>query len=720
MRASSCRLARCDVDLLLQSTTNDEVTASPLLTLLLPSHRPCVRAMESLIGTDGGGARLSVQDHQRAVIELMLSACASSPDVVDDGSDVWKVLIYDSSAREIIAPLLRVADLRARGVTLHMMLHAARHPIPDVPAVYLIAPTKENVQRICADSAKGMYASLWVNFTSRVSRELLEALADGVAAAPAARQTNALVAAPGAIVRVYDMYADFLTLEHNLFSLNLPGIYTRLTASRVSNADVEARVNTIVDKLFCAVVTLAAVPIIRAQPGGPAQLVATLLERRIREHLIASNNIFSESAGSFSATAATRPLLVIIDRSIDLSVMLHHTWTYQALAHDTLGLKLNRVSVPVKDSTGGVPGMPSPMKKRVFDLDKSDVFWAENAGLPFPLVAEAVETSLQKYKDEVAELNRTAGTVGDNAIDPMTADVNDENTANKLAAAISSIPELTKKKRMIDLHTNIATALLDQIKDRGLDGYFQVEEELLLRPGTFDVERVLALLRDARGTPTDKLRLFLIYYLCVDSATEDELSRCTSTLQSAGCTDLRAYSYLKSIRAFTKSISSVPAAPLTSSSSIGSGYAASVLDTLSQVANNVNKLIISADKALSAARVVQTLMDQKGDTEILEGYLTLDPKAPKGSASSVSGARPAKEAILFVVGPGNYIEYQNCQDHVCSIVKQDGKKSTVVPNGKTLIYGATELCTGVEFLEQLHTNGGPKPSSVQNGAKVPT
>lgn len=672
--------------------------------------------MDALTGVAtaaGPPTRLSVQDRQRAVLEQMLAACAGSPDLLDDAQDVWKVLIYDASARAIIAPLLRVADLRARGVTLHMLLHAARHPIPDVPAVYFVAPTPENVARICADAARGMYASLWVNFTSRVSRDLLEHLAEGVAKAPATQQRPAQLAAPpGAIARVYDMYADFLTLEHDLFSLNLPGMYSALTAANATNAEVESKVNSIVDALFCTIVTLAAVPIIRAQPGGPAQLVATLLEQRIREHLIASNNIFAESSGSFSASAASRPLLIIVDRSIDISVMLHHTWTYQALAHDTLGLKLNRVSIPVKDSSGGVPGMSPAMRKRTFDLDKTDSFWAENAGLPFPMVAEAVEGALQAYKAEVAELNRSAGAVGENAIDPMAADIEDENTANKLAAAISSIPELTKKKRMIDLHTNIATALLDQIKDRGLDGYFQVEEELLSRPGNFDVERIIALLRDARGTPTDKLRLFLIYYLCVDSATEGELSKCISALQSAGCSDLRAYNYLKSIRAFTKSISRVPDAPLTSSASIGSGYAASVLDTLSQVANNVNKLIISADKALAAARVVQTLMDQKGDLEVLDRYLTLDPKAPKGS--TITSLRPAREAILFVVGPGNYIEYQNCVDHVCSNVKQEGKVSKLVPNGKTLIYGATELCTGAEFLEQLHNNGGPKPAE-QNG-----
>lgn len=31
-----------------------------------------------------------------------------------------------------------------------------------------------------------------------------------------------------------------------------------------------------------------------------------------------------------------RPLLVLVDRNIDLATPLHHTWTYQALVHDVL------------------------------------------------------------------------------------------------------------------------------------------------------------------------------------------------------------------------------------------------------------------------------------------------------------------------------------------------------------------------------------------------
>ena len=50
---------------------------------------------------------------------------------------------------------------------------------------------------------------------------------------------------------------------------------------------------------------------------------------------------------------------------------------------------------------------------------------------------------------------------------------------------------------------------------------------------------------------------------------------------------------------------------------------------------------------------------------------------------------------MFVVGPGNYIEFQNCQDYVFSVVKQEGKATELVPNGKTVINGVTELYTGL-------------------------
>ena len=47
--------------------------------------------------------------------------------------------------------------------------------------------------------------------------------------------------------------------------------------------------------------------------------------------------------------------------------------------------------------------------------------------------------------------------------------------------SFSSLPELLQKKRFIDMHTTIATSLLDNIKARRLDVYFEMEEKLMSR-----------------------------------------------------------------------------------------------------------------------------------------------------------------------------------------------------------------------------------------------
>lgn len=44
-------------------------------------------------------------------------------------------------------------------------------------------------------------------------------------------------------------------------------------------------------------------------------------------------------------------MLVILDRNVDLVPMLSHSWTYQALVNDVLGMKLNRVTVEVRAET---------------------------------------------------------------------------------------------------------------------------------------------------------------------------------------------------------------------------------------------------------------------------------------------------------------------------------------------------------------------------------
>ena len=158
-------------------------------------------------------ATTSLKNAQLAAVGRML---AFNEDIENDedyklppaGSshNQWKILIYDAQCRSIISPLLNVSQLRRRGVTLHLMLQSDREPIPDVPAVYFVSPTKENVAIIAQDCAKGLYGRAHLNFVTKLDRELMEDFARLVV------QSGSLES----VSSVHDQYLDFMCMENRL------------------------------------------------------------------------------------------------------------------------------------------------------------------------------------------------------------------------------------------------------------------------------------------------------------------------------------------------------------------------------------------------------------------------------------------------------------------------------------------------------------------------
>ena len=669
------------------------------------------------------------------------SALSGSGNGIGSGSEdePWKVVVFDKRGGDIMALLFRVGDLRKQGVTLTLRLDDdARQAIPDAPAIYFVSPTQRCVDLIAKDLERGLYESAYIHSVSAFPRPLLESLATK------AVQYNAA----SKIKRVYDQYSSFISLENTLFVTGTPSLsspeegsgdsssspitYALMNDSGMSDEAAMMLVESIAKSLFSVVLTLGTIPIIRAPRNTAAEQVAVRLHEMLQAH------IAREGAAPVTPAASLhRPLLAVLDRNIDLSVMFAHPWTYRALVHELLGLDLNRTTVDTTTTTtsgssgDGSGGSSDKSKGSKYDLDtQTDKFWKRFCGAPFPTVAVELDNEVKAYKDMYTELTKLSASHGISNPDAMSeADLEEHG----LSRFVDKLPEIRATKRFIDVHTTIAPELLKKIKARNIDSFNELEDSLLMSkddPSPSRTKEVADIVcNEAMGTVADRLRLYLVWLLSFSSPApphQETTAQMEEALTAQGAAMgvvayvKQAWMFLHNAHAERRSTSPTPRS--STSSLISSAF--------ERMYSGV-KAFLPKNEKYYVTSVVEALMELKApQMGIEDAYIYLDPKLSTkqigpGAVPPPRKATPFRDAIVFMIGGGNYVEHQNLMDYARgpdqanqgdqgsqqqqqqqqqqqgSQQQQQQLSGFGARNTKRIIYGSTEILHPTEFLEQL-------------------
>ena len=179
------------------------------------------------------------------------------------------------------------------------------------------------------------------------------------------------------------------------------------------------------------------------------------------------------------------------------------------------------------------------------------------------------------------------------------------------------------------------------------------------------------MLQDPKKLPADKLRLFLIFFLSNPEIPDTDVSKLEHALKESQC-DISPIQYAKNVKMYSK----MTLATLEQHNQTPKGpsvdYLGSFTSNLSKLTESLGSVGISeklgnfvrdmlpSKKELPVTQVVHAILEGQNNSACLEDYITLDPKA---QVSGPSRNQVFKEAIVFMIGGGNYYEYLNLVEH---------------------------------------------------------
>ena len=338
--------------------------------------------------------------------------------------------------------------------------NTGREPMPHLKCVAFLRPTPDSIDAMVAELRKPKYGQYDLYFSNVLKASQLEQLAD---------------ADEQEVVReVQEVFADYQAINPHLFSLGVPTCLDAPTSW--SRSSLERCTKGLVSVLL----SLKKRPALRYQGGSEAC-------KRLAKEVAYT---MQQEAGLFDFRQAhdVPPLLLLLDRRDDPVTPLLNQWTYQAMVHELLEIRTNRVDM------SSVPGINKDLKEIVLSSEQDD-FYAMNMYLNFGEIGGSIRTLVDEFQTRTKSHE------------------NIESIAD-MKNFVENYPQFRAMSGTVSKHVSLVGELSRLVDVRDLLACSEAEQELACQSNHSEVlGKIRTLMRSQKVAVVDKIRMVLLYAL---------------------------------------------------------------------------------------------------------------------------------------------------------------------------------------------------------------
>lgn len=245
--------------------------------------------------------------------------------MVQNAGPGMKILLMDQETTSAISNVYSQSEIMQKEVYLCDRLDNIknREPLRHLKCLTFLRPTEENVSYLCMELKNPLYGSYFLHWTNVIAKAEIKRLAE---------------ADEQEVVReIAEYFTDFIPINPHTFITNTPHGHIFSADEHMDDSVTLAVTQAIISFLLAT----KRIPYLRyTEWSGPCRILADRLQSTIQMNGKQGSLFdFQQPRGQ------TRPVLLILDRRDDCVTPLLNQWTYQAMVHELLNIKNQRVSL---------------------------------------------------------------------------------------------------------------------------------------------------------------------------------------------------------------------------------------------------------------------------------------------------------------------------------------------------------------------------------------